>query len=283
MREPGAVREVTADEVAQFRACGWALLRDFVAAEHLPPIAAEVRALIGEQAETAKETTGAFRRIWRTYDEPSYRSAPLWGFATSPSVGRAGSALLGGAPVRFLRDEVYVKMPTAGGEGRPTPWHQDFPYGNRDRSEQVNLWIALEDIPVDGGALRYLSGSHRRGALGRALDAPERDLLAQYPDLVEEFPVSPTTEIRRGDVLAHHGLTVHGAPANTTASPRWAYTVVLFHADSRYTGVPWPRRLAGHMGGIAVNEPFDHPLTPVVWPPDRRDARSAPPLTEGTP
>lgn len=262
----GAVREITRDEVAFFRANGWVLLHDFVDIDRTTAIAAEVRRLMGERAERPRQAGAPFDSIWRTYDEPSYQSGPLWSFATSPGIGRAGSALLRDAPVRFLRDEVYVKMPAADGEGRPTPWHQDFAYGNRDRSEQVNLWIALENIAPDGGALRYLSGSHRWGVLGRALDDPGHDLLAQYPDLATDCPVSPDVPILRGDVFAHHGLTVHGAPANATTDIRWAYTIVLFHAEARYTGVPWPTRLAGKMRDIGVNATFDHPLTPVVWP-----------------
>lgn len=262
----GMVRDVTADEVAFFRAHGWTKLPGFVTSERTTEIAAEVRRLMGERAERPRKATFPFTVIWRTYDEPSHESDFLWKFATSAEIGKAGASLLRGAAVRFLRDEIYVKMPTRVGEGCPTPWHQDYPFGNRDRSEQVNLWIALDDIPVEGGALRYLSGSHREGVLGRALDDPEHDLLAQYPDLASECPMSPVVSMRRGDALAHHGLTVHSAPANTSENIRWAYTVVLFRADSRYNGAPWPRRLADRMRDIRVNEIFDHELTPVVWP-----------------
>lgn len=258
----GPVRGVTTDEVAFFRTHGWTSLPGFVDVDRTDAIAAEVRRLMGERAERSRTATPPFSAIWRTYDEPSHESPALWDFATSPEIGRAGSALLGDAPVRFLRDEIYVKMPA----GRPTPWHQDYAYGNRDRSAQVNLWIALADIPPEGGVLRYLSGSHRAGVLGRALDDPDHDLLAQYPELAGEHPMSTAAAMRRGDALAHHGLTVHGASTNRSDDIRWAYTVVLFHADARYTGVPWPRRLADRMRDIHVNDTFDHALTPVVWP-----------------
>jgi Phytanoyl-CoA dioxygenase (PhyH) len=262
---PGRVRDVTPQEIAFFDAQGWALLPDFVVGGFTTDLAAEARRLMGERAELGKDQAEPFSTIWRTYDEPSHRSPLLWDFATSPAVGRVGSRLLRERPVRFLRDEVYVKMTAAEGEGAPTPWHQDFPYGNRDRSGQVNIWIALDDVAVDGGALRYLSGSHRWGVLGRALGDPADDLLHQYPEL-DALPRSPVVPLYRGDALVHHGLTVHSAPANASDRIRWAYTVVLFQADARFTGVPWPSRLADTMGALQVNEPFDHPLTPVVWP-----------------
>jgi hypothetical protein len=258
-------REVSDDETEFFDTNGWVLLRGFLTTSAAEVVAGAARHLMGVHAQHSKAATEPFSAIWRTYDEPSYDSAELWEIATSPDLGRAGSRLLHNHAVRLLRDEIYVKMPDGDGEGRPTPWHQDFAYANRDRSEQVNLWIALDDIADNGGSLRYFSGSHRRGLLGRALGDPNDDLLAQYPELAE-LHVSPGGPLRRGDALAHHGLTVHGAPANTSDAIRWAYTVVLFHAGARYTGVPWPRRLAQRMGGIEINGEFDHPLTPVVWP-----------------
>jgi hypothetical protein len=266
-REAGVTcRDVTAEEVGFFDINGWVMLPDFVADHLTDNLLAEAQRLMGERAERGKAQTGAFTAIWRTYDEPAHESRPLWDFATSPDVGRVGSRLLRERPVRFLRDEIYVKMTSAAGQGRPTPWHQDFAYANRDRSEQVTIWIALDYIGLDGGALRYLSGSHRFGVLGRALGDPDHDLLHQYPELADACRPSPVVALHRGDALVHHGLTVHSAPANTAAQPRWAYAITLFHADSRFTGVPWPSRLAGKMRGIQLNEPFDHELTPITWP-----------------
>ncbi|HET8662492.1 MAG TPA: phytanoyl-CoA dioxygenase family protein [Micromonosporaceae bacterium] len=268
----GVARDVTAQEVALFRRDGWVLLRGLVDPACTARLRGEAERLLGPAAEHHKQSTAPFSAIWRTYDEPSYASRPLWDFATSAPLGRLGSRFLRDRSVRFLRDELYLKMPEGGGEGQPTPWHQDFPYANRDRSEQVNFWIALNDIPSDGGALRYLSGSHRWGVLGRALADPGHDLAHQYPELLEECPLSPELALSPGDALVHHGLTVHNAPANRASTIRWAYTVVLFQADSRYTGVPWPRRLADRMAGIRPNEIFDHELTPVTWDPTQQGA-----------
>lgn len=259
-------RVPTAAESAHFAAHGWALLREFVRPEVVAGIRNEAHRLMGARADQGKRSESGFAAIWRTFDEPSYQSDSLWRFATSAGVGRAGSTLLRDRPVRFLRDEIYVKMPVGTGEGDATPWHQDFPYANRDRSGQVNFWVALEDVQVGGGGLRYLSGSHRFGMLGRALGDPHNDLVAQYPELLAECEASPPMQLHRGDAFAHHGLTVHCAEANTSDAIRWAYTVVLFQADSLYTGAPWSSRLANRMAGIRVGEPFDHPLTPVVWP-----------------
>lgn len=267
MTTQAMVRDVTAAEVGFFRTNGWALLRGLIARDAVGRVAAAARALMGDCGDNRKPSREPFTSIWRTFDEPAYQSTELWDFATMPEVGRVGSRLLGNRPVRFLRDEFYLKLPTDTGEGRPTPWHQDYPYANRDRAGQVNLWIPLHDVPADGAGLRYLSGSHRAGSLGRALADPANDLVAQYPELLDEYEISERQSLEVGDVLVHHGLTVHSADANTSSITRWAYTVVLFDAAALYTGVPWPRRLVDRMSGIQLNRPFEHTLTPITWTP----------------
>ncbi len=257
-------RTATPGEVAHFRANGWVHLPEAIPAEALAQVRAAARDVLGEAAEHHKRSRSAlFRSLWRTYDEPSRKDGRLLDFATSADIGRLGSQFLRDRAVRFLRDELIVKMPADGTEGIGSPWHQDFPYSSRDRSEQINFWIALEDTPPERSTLRFLSGSHRWGALGRALDLPENDLVAQYPELLDECELSPPLHLRAGDATVHHSLVVHAAPPNTTDVPRWAYTVVLFQAAALYTGAP--QRLTGQLG-LEVNQPFDHPLTPVVWP-----------------
>lgn len=267
MQQPttATARPVTDAETAFFREHGWACLGGLVPPPLVRRLRAEAGKLMGAGAERAKRSSGEhFRSLWRTLDEPSRDSGLLRSFATSPDLGRLGSRLLRDRPVRFLRDELIVKMPTGQGEGIRTPWHQDFPYASRDRSGQLTLWIALEDTPPERGTLCFLSGSHRMGLLGRALSEPDNDLVVQYPELSAECEQSPPLHLRAGDATVHHCLVVHGAPPNTTDRPRWAYTVVLFQADALYTGTP--QRLTGALQGLRVNRPFDHPLTPVVWP-----------------
>ncbi|HUQ56470.1 phytanoyl-CoA dioxygenase family protein [Lentzea sp.] len=266
-RRLGTAREVTAGEVAFFRQHGWAKLDGFVPPGVVRGLREEIQGLMGAGAERYRGADrptrpggDPFATMWRTYDEPSRDNDFLREFATSAAVGRAGSRFLRDRPVRFYRDEVLVKMPAA----TRTPWHQDFPYSSRDRSEQVNLWIALNDLTPEHSTLRFLSGSHRQGVLGRALATPDDDLVAQYPELLDECTLSPPLHLRAGDATVHHSLVVHTAPPNTAAEPRWAYTVVLFQAGSLYTGAPG--RLTDQLG-LKANEPLDHPLMPVTWTP----------------
>ena len=265
MMSDETVRCVTSEEVSLFQEHGWVYLTHLVSSDFVSQVLQELQSMMGIMAEFGKKQASEhFANMWRTLDEPSHQNKFLWDFVTSPRIGLVTSRMLRDVSVRFFRDEVYVKMPTSIGEGKRTPWHQDFPFSSRDRSQQVSIWLALNDIPPERGTLRYLSGSHRFGVLGRALDSCENDLVAQYPKLLSDCEISPPIHIHPGDALVHHGLVVHSASQNVTNEPRWAYAFTLFQADALYTGIPL--RPTSKFSGLVPNQPFDHPLTPVVWP-----------------
>jgi ectoine hydroxylase-related dioxygenase (phytanoyl-CoA dioxygenase family) len=153
-------------------------------------------------------------------------------------------------------------MPAAE-RGAKTPWHQDEPYGPFDRQGSLTVWIALVDIPPERGSLRFYSGSHRLGGLGRHLITPGFDALDEYPWIAGELELSPPLHLRPGDATVHSRATLHSAPENDTDSPRWAYQLIFFPAEALYSGT-------GHFeaedAGIAVDKPFEHARFPVVYP-----------------
>jgi ectoine hydroxylase-related dioxygenase (phytanoyl-CoA dioxygenase family) len=74
--------------------------------------------------------------------------------------------LTGEDDVRVFWDKTFVKPPAAEGT-RESVWHQDFPYNPIDRRGMLTVWMAIEDVPANAGALRFVPGSHRLGPLGR--------------------------------------------------------------------------------------------------------------------
>ena len=82
----------------------------------------------------------------------------------------------------------------------------------------MTLWLALDDVDEENGAISYVRGSHLRGlrphvasgVLGFSrslLDWGEADAAA-----------SAVQRAAPGDLLAHHGLTIHCAGANNSAT-----------------------------------------------------------------
>ncbi|GAA3445476.1 phytanoyl-CoA dioxygenase family protein [Planomonospora venezuelensis] len=257
MADETPVRDVTDDEVAFFGENGWARLPRLVEPGHaallreraMEHLAARTRAVTSQvdlafgQSRDIAETDGHFRAL-----------------AHAPALGRSAVRLLRGvAAVRVQVTNLLIKEPEGGGHGA-TEFHQDFPWMPMDRSAMLTVWLALADVPADMGSLRFYSGSHRYGVLGRSFARDGDDQLSQHPWL-KELELSPPLDLAAGDATVHHALTVHGAAANRRDSPRLSFTVTYFDAGALYTGTPY-RQTDGL--GLAVNEPFEHPKFPVV-------------------
>ena len=70
------------------------------------------------------------------------------------------SQLLGCRDVRVLEDNALSKDALSGGEMK---WHQDFSYWPLAQPNAVTLWIALDDVTLDNGAMHMALGSHLLG------------------------------------------------------------------------------------------------------------------------
>ena len=92
----------------------------------------------------------------------------------------------------------------------------------------ITIWMALDDVDDGNGCLRYVRGSHllpirphnRSSVLGFSQG------ITDYgpPDEAREERI----HLAPGDVVAHHGNTIHRADANASASRnRRAFAMVL--------------------------------------------------------
>jgi ectoine hydroxylase-related dioxygenase (phytanoyl-CoA dioxygenase family) len=155
----------------------------------------------------------------------AWRVAPafhdiLWNAAfTTPA-----SQLLGGA-VRFWHDQLFCKPAMHGGV---VAWHQDYSYWTRTKPmAHLTCWIGLDDSTIDNGCVHYVPGSHRWNLLpitGLAGDmhAIKNVLNAeQWKQFNNHVPV----ELKAGECVFHHPLTIHGSFENRTPNPRRAVVI----------------------------------------------------------
>lgn len=103
--------------------------------------------------------------------------------------------------------------------GKATPPHQDAFYFNIQPPQAVTMWMALEDADHENGCVSYIAGSHTRGmrSHGRTQTLGFSQSITDYGrdedmQALRSFPAKP------GDLLIHHSMTIHTAPANTTTS-----------------------------------------------------------------
>jgi ectoine hydroxylase-related dioxygenase (phytanoyl-CoA dioxygenase family) len=162
---------------------------------------------------------------------------------------------------RIWSESVLIKPPQSEGSAA-TPWHQDFPIVPFDRRDAVNLWIALDDVTGDQGALEFVPGSHRLGPLGRDRWTADRDVLEMLrPDDMEFVKPAVQVPLNAGDCVAFGPLTLHRAGPNQTERPRRGMSWYWMGSEVTYTGMP---HYKADGLGLVVGEPFNHERFPVV-------------------
>lgn len=169
--------------------------------------------------------------MWRR--DPDFRAA----FFETACAAAAGAAM-GSSRVHLFYDQIFAKEPAT---PRATPWHQDYPYWPVSGDRFCTVYVALDPVDAENGAVEYVAGSHRwadyRPAPFRAggEDAMRytNSPLAPGPDIDAN---RATLDIRRfalapGDATLFHGRLIHGAPGNTDPTRRRRTLALRFAGD----------------------------------------------------
>lgn len=218
------------------------------------------RAAVASLSSLADRVEGAGRSLIATNGEAlsdSYlwitekECGPLLG-----TLANLASTALGAGTVRLFYDQLFTKE---AGHSMPTKWHQDLPHWPLAGSQICTIWLAVDPVTRDGGALRYLVGSHRWGKHFAPWpevegDAPPDFEAPEYRQLERSYDLEP------GDCVIHHGLTVHASHANAiTRTRRVAYVTRWLGDDVRYRSrsfsYPFPMAV-----DLAEGQALDHPL-----------------------
>jgi Phytanoyl-CoA dioxygenase (PhyH) len=271
----GRPRQVTAQEVQHYAEHGWVKLERFLTPalaaalveeativmnepdddpESLPSYAVRVDFGATSKAKVAKNVVDIGWWHDRRFVARDDRREPFYSLALGRPIGRNVQRLVGrDVPVQYGSDIIACKQPAGKSGSAATSWHQDLKGQPHDRSGALNIWIAMAEVTPEQGSLRFLDKSHCEGLV---------DLETALPRLREKYKTTTPMYLRPGDATAHHGYTVHGAPANETLEPRWGYILSYFPADVRYTGVPFH---SFDNLGLVEGQHIVHPNYPIIY------------------
>ena len=138
-----------------------------------------------------------------------------------------------GPNIRLVHYQGLYKPPQSGGD---VGWHQDdyyFRVTHQNRDAVVSCWIALDDASVDNGCLWYVPGGHQEmfehvQNWDPAVKKGFYFSIPKLPDAMEARAVP--VEVKKGQMILHHGLTPHRSLKNTSARPRRALASHFFDA-----------------------------------------------------
>lgn len=263
---------VTDDDIASYRADGAVVLRSVLDEASVQALRDAVETVLGslsaDSNEYARPGDPRFAQDMFMFRRPDAAGEVFRRVVLESPLAEVAGRLMGSTAVRFFYDQMFVKEP---GAVAPTPWHQDLPYWPL-RGEQIcGLWCPLDIVDLDSGAVEYVRASHRSGRWYRpshfggesGYEGAAGDTM---PDIDATVPQEDrlSWKMEPGDVIAFHGLVIHGSGANRSASRRRrAVSLRWMGDDSVYDDRPGT--YAFDMAGQTPGQPLRGPHHPQVW------------------
>ncbi|MFQ5468567.1 MAG: phytanoyl-CoA dioxygenase family protein, partial [Kiloniellaceae bacterium] len=230
------MRPITREEIETFRADGIVCLRGLFAPAWIERLRRAAEAGLATPGELSAELAAARKDRGRFFHDTFVwrHNVDCRAFVFESPAARIAAALMGSRRVNIFFDQWLIKEP---GTPTRTPWHQDLPYWPINGWQVATLWLALDEVGADSGAVEYLRGSHRWGRRYRPV------AFSGQPQYTEPLPPMPNIEARReildilrfdlapGDCTVHHALLLHGAPGNQRLDRRRRAYVTRWTGD----------------------------------------------------
>ena len=193
-------------------------------------------------------------------------------FIVSSPAAEIAARLMGSAKSNFFYDALWAK-------GTDTPkrtrWHQDQPYYPIDGDQFCVVWFPLDPVSKDT-CLELIAGSHRWGRWFQPeLTRAGQDLYGKdspferLPDIEAERDAHEilSWDMVPGDCIAFHGLTVHGAPGNSSREHRRrAFSTFWMGDDAVFAKRPGTVRPLFEGHGLEYGDAMDCDHFPRIWP-----------------
>lgn len=233
---PRAHKQIlTKDQVEEYRAAGFLTIRNAFDSTLLQRLTATIGRLWNE-GSALKDKTGHYDldpahcpgnpRI-RRISSPTELDDAFVEVAFDSELGDIAADLIGG-PVKFYHSKVNFKLPDGGAE---IGWHQDWPVFPHTNTNIVALSIPINPSRRGNGCLQTVPGSHMQGPRSHWVNG-KYALNCNASMSEEDFARVVDNELDPGDVVAHHGLAVHGSSTNLSGMIRTTYIIQYVAADA---------------------------------------------------
>ena len=120
---------------------------------------------------------------------------------------------------------------------RKVSWHQDASYWPLTPTKTITVWLALDDVSEQNGAMRFIPGSHHYGQIPfQASDVGEHNVLNQTVSSPEDWGENAVNvELKAGQISIHSDLLLHGSEPNLSATDRRGLTLRYMPSDVQCT------------------------------------------------
>lgn len=162
------------------------------------------------------------------------RLSGLWDIATDARIVELVSDVIG-PNVLCWATAILSKAP---GDPKRVPWHQDASFWSLSPARTVTVWLAVDDADEENAAMRFIPGSHDRGALPTS-ESGEGSVFHKGTADAEAMGEPFTNTLKAGQVSLHADMLVHGSLPNTSDRRRCGLTLRYCPPEVRITDPKW--------------------------------------------
>lgn len=160
----------------------------------------------------------------------------IYNICTLPKVLDSVEAIIG-PNILVQSADIFIKPPNG---TKHINWHQDANYWGLDPFELVTGWIALSDVFLDNGCMKYLPKSHLYKKINHIETFEKNSDLTrgQEIDLKIDKDLEIPVILYPGQMSLHHCLLAHGSGPNLTNSYRIGIAVRYLPTHIKQTQGP---------------------------------------------
>ena len=128
-------------------------------------------------------------------------------------------------------------------------WHQDLTYWGLDDAEETTCWVALSDVSVASGAMKFVAGSHKESIVEHVDTFADDNLLTRGQELAVDVDEADAVavELKPGQASLHHGHLFHASGPNSTNDRRIGSAIRYIKASMKQ--LDDTKSLVAHVSG----------------------------------
>ena len=157
MPNPLITRTITPEEIKTYEEDGVVCLRQLFSPEWVTTLQEAAEASLAQPGELHAELAELRQEKGRFFHDTFIwrRNATCRDFVFNSPAGRLAASVLQSEKVNIFFDQWLIKEPST---TTKTPWHHDMTYWPINGRQIATLWLALDSVTAESGAVEYIKG-----------------------------------------------------------------------------------------------------------------------------
>lgn len=162
------------------------------------------------------------------------RLSGLWDIATDARILDHVQDIIG-PDILCWASAILSKKPH---DPKAVPWHQDASFWALSPARTVTVWLAIDDADAENSAMRFIPGTHNKGAMKVQTTGAEAVFHKETAN-AEALGQPFTNTLKAGQMSLHADMLVHGSKPNVSNRRRCGLTLRYCPPSVRITDPAW--------------------------------------------